>query len=100
MTRRIPDLGLDRLAVDLDAPGCELDADGGLAVEVELIAGESREEVGFADAAVAYEDNLEEELSHPLAGRPNHDLLVLFHTSYSSFAMVAVSAAGEACLAS
>jgi hypothetical protein len=32
LPRRIPDLGLDGLVVDLDAAGCELDADGGLAV--------------------------------------------------------------------
>ena len=59
---RVPDLGLDRLAVDLDAAGREFDADGGFAVEIELVAGETREEVGFSDAGVAYEDDFEEEL--------------------------------------
>lgn len=59
---RVPDLGLDGLAVDLNAAGRELDADGRLAVEVEFVAGESREEVGFADAGISDQDNLEEEL--------------------------------------
>lgn len=65
---RVPDLGLDGLGVDLDAAGCEFDADGGFAVEVEFVAGEAREEVGFADAAVAYEDDFEEELRVSSAG--------------------------------
>jgi len=53
LTSRIPDLGLDGLAVGLDAAGGELDADGGLGLEVELVAREPREEVALADAAVA-----------------------------------------------
>lgn len=62
LTRGVPDLGLDGLAVDLDATGCELDADGGFAVEVEFVAGEAREQVGFADPRVAYQHHFEEEL--------------------------------------
>ena len=46
----IPDLRLDGLGVDLDRPGRELDADGRLGVEVELVAGESAQQVGFTDA--------------------------------------------------
>ena len=49
----VPDLRLDGLRVDLDAAGGELDADGGLGVEVELVARESREKVGLADARVS-----------------------------------------------
>ncbi len=62
LARRVPDLGLDGFGVDLDAAGCEFDADGGFAVEVEFVAGEAGEEVGFADAAVADQDDLEEVL--------------------------------------
>lgn len=43
LTRSVPDLGFDGLAVDLDAAGCEFDADGGLAVEIELVACEAGE---------------------------------------------------------
>jgi hypothetical protein len=43
LTGGIPNLRLDGLVVDLDAARCEFDADGGLAVEVEFVAGESRE---------------------------------------------------------
>ena len=39
----IPDLCLDSLGVNLNAASGELHADGGLAIEVEFVAGESRE---------------------------------------------------------
>lgn len=38
---RVPDLGFDGFGIDLDGAGGELDADGGFAVEVEFVAGES-----------------------------------------------------------
>ena len=38
----VPDLRLDRLAVDVDAPCSKLYADGRLALQVELVARESR----------------------------------------------------------
>ena len=60
LTSGVPNLGLDDLVVDVDASGGELDADRGLGLEAELVAGESREEVGLADAGVANEDDLEE----------------------------------------
>lgn len=47
---RVPDLRLDGFGVHLDGPRGELDADGGLGVEVELVAGESAQQVGLADA--------------------------------------------------
>jgi len=53
LARRVPDLRLDRLGVDLDAAGREFDADGRLAVQVELVAREAAEQVGFADAGVS-----------------------------------------------
>jgi L-ascorbate metabolism protein UlaG (beta-lactamase superfamily) len=58
----IPDLSLDGLVVDLDAASSELHADGGLAVEVEFVAGETREKVGFTNARVSDKDHFEEEL--------------------------------------
>jgi hypothetical protein len=57
LSRRIPNLGLDGLRIDLDGPGTELDADGGLGVEVELVAGESAEKVGLSDARVSDQDD-------------------------------------------
>jgi hypothetical protein len=45
---------------DLEGAGGELDADGGLGLEAELVAGEAGEDVGLADAGVADEDDLEE----------------------------------------
>lgn len=46
----IPDLSLDGLGVDLNGPGSKLDADCRLGVEVELIASETAQQVGFTDA--------------------------------------------------
>lgn len=53
----IPNLGLDRLGVDLDRTGGELDTDGGLGVEVELVAGESAQKVRLANAGVSDQDD-------------------------------------------
>lgn len=53
LTGCVPDLGFDCFGVDLDAAGGEFDADGGLGVEVEFVAGESGEKVGLSDAGVS-----------------------------------------------
>lgn len=68
LTGGIPDLRLDGLVVDLNAARGELDADGGLAVQVELIAGESREQVGLSDTGVSYEHHLEQEIVFVVVG--------------------------------
>ena len=68
----VPNLGLDDLAVDLEGAGGELDADGGLGLEAELVAREAGEQVGLADAGVADEDDLEKVVVvvlRPVAGR-------------------------------
>jgi hypothetical protein len=44
----------------MEGAGGELDADGGLGLEAELVAGETGEEVGLADAGVADENHLEQ----------------------------------------
>lgn len=56
----VPDLGLDDFGIDVQGAGGELDANGGLGLQVELVLGEAREEVGLAHAGVADEDHLEE----------------------------------------
>lgn len=63
---RVPDLRLDGFGIDLDGPCCEFDADGGLGVEVELVAGEAREEVGFTNSRISYEDHCEWTCEHLL----------------------------------
>lgn len=45
----VPNLCLDRLGVHLDGACRELDANGRLGVEVELVAGEPAQQVGFTD---------------------------------------------------
>ena len=51
---------------------CELDADGGLGLEAELVAGEAGEQVGLADAGVPDEHHLEEVVVLLLRAPPGH----------------------------
>ncbi|RUP44308.1 hypothetical protein BC936DRAFT_149651 [Jimgerdemannia flammicorona] len=53
----IPNLGLDSLVVDLDGTGRKFDTDGRFGLEVELITGEPREQVGFTDTRVSDKDD-------------------------------------------
>lgn len=57
----IPDLCLDGFGVHLDGPCGELYADGGLGVEVELIASKTAQQVGLADARISDQDDLWED---------------------------------------
>jgi hypothetical protein len=57
LARRVPDLGLDRLGVDLDAARRKFYTNCGFAVQAEFVTCESREKVGFADAGVTDQDN-------------------------------------------
>jgi len=49
LARSVPDLRLDCLSINLDRSGSELDTDGRLGVEVELVACESTQQIGFTD---------------------------------------------------
>lgn len=62
LTSSIPDLCLDSLGVDLDGARGEFDADGGLGIEVELVASESAEKVGFTNTGVSDQNDFEEEI--------------------------------------
>ncbi len=53
LSSRIPDLGLDSLALHMDTACGKLHPDGALALQVELIAGEAREQVTLAHTWVA-----------------------------------------------
>ena len=53
----IPDLRFDGLGVDLDGASRKLDTDCRLGVEVELVAGESAQQVGFTNARVSDQDD-------------------------------------------
>jgi len=60
LTGRVPDLGLDGFSLSLDGFGGEFDSDGGFGFEVEFVACEAGEEVGFSNSGVANEDYFEE----------------------------------------
>lgn len=49
LTCCVPYLCLDRLCVDLDRSGCELDSDRRLGIEIEFVSCETAQQVGFAD---------------------------------------------------
>ena len=66
----VPDLGLDAPVVDDEGAGLELDADGGLGAEAELIAGEAGEDLRLAHRRVADQHHLED-VVHLVSG-PRH----------------------------
>ena len=53
----IPNLSLDGLAVCVNTPGGELHANCRLGLEVKLVSREPRQEIRFADARVADQDD-------------------------------------------
>jgi hypothetical protein len=68
----VPDLGLDAPVVDDEGAGLELDPDGGLGVEAELVAGEAGQDLRLAHRRVADQHHLED-VVHLLPG-PRHAL--------------------------
>jgi hypothetical protein len=72
----VPDLCLDVAGVDVEGAGLELDSDGGLGVEVELVAGEAREQLRLAHSGVTDEHHLEDVIDPlaqlPVATAPRH----------------------------
>ncbi|KAL0903907.1 hypothetical protein M5K25_025970 [Dendrobium thyrsiflorum] len=48
----VPNLRLDDLAIDIDAPSGELHPNGGLRLQTELVPRESREKVRFSDSRI------------------------------------------------
>lgn len=60
LPRRIPDLQLDALLVDVQSLESEVDADGRHVVFVELVVSEPQQKAALADGAVAHYDQLEE----------------------------------------
>mmetsp|Transcript_81683 Transcript_81683/g.189727 ORF Transcript_81683/g.189727 Transcript_81683/m.189727 type:complete len:233 (+) Transcript_81683:192-890(+) len=60
LPRSVPDLCFDDLAICRDALGCELNTDGRLGLEIELITREPRQQVRFANPRVTDQHHLEE----------------------------------------
>ena len=56
----VPDLRLDSLCVNLNWSGCELYTDGWFRVEVELVACESAQKVGFTNTRISDQDDCKE----------------------------------------
>lgn len=73
LTSCIPNLRLYGFGVDLDGSGREFDTDGRLGVQVELVTGESTQQVGLSDTGISDEDNcrIESRLSHILFFNPD-----------------------------
>ena len=53
LSSRVPDMSFDGFGVDLDGARCELDSDCRLGVQIELISGESTQQVGLPDTRVS-----------------------------------------------
>ena len=62
LPRRVPDLQFDLLAPELDGLDLEVDADRRDERVVECVVGEPEQDAGFADARVADEQELEEQV--------------------------------------
>lgn len=60
LTSSVPNLSLDDLIIDANASGGELNANGGLRFEAELVSREPRKKVRFSDAGVADQNHLEQ----------------------------------------
>ena len=59
LARRVPDLRLYSLRVDLDRSRRELDANSRLGIEIEFVTSESAEKVGLSDTRVSDENHFE-----------------------------------------
>lgn len=68
----VPNLGLDDLAIDVQGPSRELDANGGLGLEVEFVLGESREQIRLANTRVPDQDHLKEVIVVVVSSVPRH----------------------------
>ncbi|BAT09064.1 Os09g0527650, partial [Oryza sativa Japonica Group] len=74
----VPDLGLDALAVEGEGAGLELDADGGLGVEEELVLGEPPQQLRLPHRRVPHHHHLEHVVDLPLLlPLPHHHHLLL-----------------------
>jgi len=62
LTRSIPDLQLDTFSIKFDCPYLEVDADGGDERWCPCVVAETEQETRLADARVAYEEELDEEI--------------------------------------
>jgi hypothetical protein len=68
----VPNLSLDDLAIEFQGPSGELDANGGLGLEVKLVLGEPGEHIRLADARVPDQDHLEEVIVVVVCSVPRH----------------------------
>lgn len=87
----VPDLCLDGAGVDVEGARLELDSDGGLGVEVELVAGEAGEQLRLAHSGIADEHHLEDVIDPlaqlPVATAPRH----LFSPSSPPLSAISIS---------
>jgi hypothetical protein len=72
LSSSVPNLSLDDLAIHIQAPGGELNPDGGLGLEAELVASEPGEQVGLAHTRVTDQHHLEEVVIIIFSSVPSH----------------------------
>ncbi|KAF4386522.1 hypothetical protein G4B88_006778 [Cannabis sativa] len=78
LTSGVPNLGLDDLIVDLNTASSELDTNGGLGFEAELVSGEARQQIRFSDAGVSYQNHLEKIVIVVVCSRKMENVCVPF----------------------
>jgi hypothetical protein len=53
----IPNLGFDRLGINLKGPGSEFDTNGGLGIQVELISGKTAQQIRLSNTGITDKNN-------------------------------------------
>lgn len=88
----IPNLGLDDLIIDVDAAGGEFHTDGGFGFKAEFISGKTRQEIGFSDARISNQDDLEQVIIIVICSISSHLIwLLLGFSSFSSSNIIAIN---------
>ena len=61
------------------SPGGKFHPDGGLALKVEFVASEARENIGFSDARVSHQNDFEQEIVFIILGHHRDEIDLVFN---------------------
>lgn len=95
LSRRIPNLSLDCLPLRLNALRSELHPDRGLALQVKLVARETREEVRLSDTRIPDQDNCntKKKVETPKPTTTRADIFPVDQSEESPWMVISCSAA-------
>ena len=73
----VPNLSLDNLGIDIQGASGELNANGGLRLEVELVLGEPRQQIRLPNSGVSDQHNLKQVVVVIVTSVTRHSKLLL-----------------------